>query len=172
MICLLDDPVADCKTRTTLVAGVVTTAEVDVFCPDELAFKIVAVERTPVVFVDVIIVAFVVIDVPVIAGGGFDLNAVMVIPLEGVEVAALGRAVDLASDEVGIIGSMTRLLVLGDAEIGVDFPFVDGITCKEGPKVVTTLTVGGVEIIPGLLLGSGVKPLKLAKISATFLRSA
>ena len=56
---------ADCKTRTTLVAGVVTTDDVEEFCTEELEFKIVAVERTPVVFVDVIIVAFVDIDVPV-----------------------------------------------------------------------------------------------------------
>ena len=80
--------------------------------------------------------------------------------------------VDLLSAEEGVIGSMTRLLVLDETEIGVDFPFTDGMTCKDGPNVVTTLTVGGVEIIPGLLLGSGVNPLKLAKISATFLRSA
>lgn len=133
----------------------------------------VAVERTPVVFVDVIIVAFVDIDAPVRAGGGLDLNAVIVIPpLEGVEVVEVDPDVDLLSAEEGVIGSMTRLLVVDETEIGVDFPFTDGMTCKDGPKVVTTLTVGGVEIIPGLLLGSGVNPLKLAKISATFLRSA
>ena len=170
MICRLDDPVADCKTLTTLVAGVVTTADVDAFCADE--FRMVAVERTPVVFVDVIIVALVDIDAPVRAGGGLDLNAVIVIPpLEGVEVVAVDPVVDLLSAEEGVIGSITKLLVLDATDTGVDFPFTDGITCKEGPKVVTTLTVGGVEIIPGLFFGSGVNPLKLAKISATFLRS-
>ena len=176
MICLLDGPVDDCKTRTTLVAGVVTTDDVDAFCTAELEFKIVAVERTPVVFVDVMIVAFVDIDGPVSAGGGFDLNAVMVIPLEGtMDVDVLVPAADLPSEaaEEGVIGSITKLLLLDETEAGVGLPLEDGITWSEEPKVVTILTVGGVEIIPGLFLGSAVNlaSLKLARISATFLRS-
>ena len=130
----------------------------------------VAVERIPVVFVDVTIVAFVDIVVPPKTGGGFDLNAVMVIPLLGVDAKDDGIVEGLLSDVDGLIASMTKLLPLDERDVGVLFPFEDGITCKD-PNVVTTFTVGGVEIMEGLFVGSGINPLRLARISATFRRS-
>lgn len=170
MICLPVDPVADCNTLTTLVAGVETTEGVGAFCTDVLAFKIVAVLRIPVVFVEVIIVAFVETVVAERSGGGLDLNAVMVIPPLGVEANDEGNIVVLLSF-VDVIGSMTKLLPLDTAEVGVDFPLDEGITCNEDPIVVTTLSVLGVVIMAGLFEDWGMKPLRLAKISATFLRS-
>jgi hypothetical protein len=130
----------------------------------------VAVERIPVVFVDVTIVAFVDIVVLPKSGGGFDLNAVIVMPLLGVDAMDDGKDEDLLIEGDGVIGSMTKLLPLDERDVDVVFPFEDGITCKD-PKVVTTFTVGGVEVMEGLFVGSGIKPLRLAKISATFLRS-
>ena len=75
------------------------------------------------------------------------------------------------------MGSITKLLLVvvdpvKDTEEGVRPAFEAGITCNEEPAVVTTRgTVVGVDIIAPEG-GSGIKPLKLAKISATFLRSA
>ena len=122
---------------------------------------------------DVIIVVLPDKDAPDKTGGGFDLNAVMVIPLLGVE-ANDETDVLVSVEVVGFIASITKLLLLTGAGLGVvDFALdEEGMTCKEDPRVDTTLTVGGVELMPGLLPGgSGINPLKLANISATFLRS-
>lgn len=104
-------------------------------------------------------------------GGGLDLNAVIVIPLLGVDNNDGGTRGDFLAIVDEVMGSITKLLPLDTTDVVVSFPFEDGITCKDDPAVVTTFMVGGVEIIAELLGRSGMKPLKLAKISATFLRS-
>jgi hypothetical protein len=171
IICLLAVPVADCSTRTTLVAGEDTTEDVETFCPEEFELNIVAVERILVFFVDMMLVALEGIEELDWTGGGLDLNAVIVIPLLGVDPNEEGTRGDFLAAVVEAMGSITKLLPVDTIDVGVCFPFADGITCKDEPTVVTTFMVGGVEIIDALLGGSGMKPLKLAKISATFLRS-
>ena len=103
--------------------------------------------------------------------GGFDLNAVIVIPLLVVDKGEEETLVDFSATVVEGTGSIIKGLLLDATDVGVWFPFEEGITCNDDPIVVTTFIVGGVEIIPELLWCSGMKPLKLAKISATFLRS-
>ena len=76
------------------------------------------------------------------------------------------------------MGSITKLLlvVLDPVKVteeGVRTAFEAGITCSEEPAVVTTRgVVVGIDTIAPVEGGSGIKPLRLAKISATFLRSA
>ena len=148
-----------------------------IFCPRAFALlSMVAVERTPHL-VEVTIVA---LEVPGIdskldwTGGGLDLKAVTVIPLLAVAAGdgvARGDFLAIIADEV--IGSIIKLLLdpVEVTEEGVRTAFEAGITSNVEPALVATLMVG-VDIVAPEEGGSGIKPLKLAKISATFLRSA
>ena len=152
------------------------------FIPPDGVLSIVAVDRIPVFFADVMIVVAAVVPCSVVTddsiarGGGFDLNAVIVIPpLFGDDTGTVEDLDDFfARTFEALMGSITKLPFLVVAAGDEWLPVVDaGITCNDDDAPVAelgTLIVGVLETT-AVMGGSGIKPLRLASISATFLRS-